>query len=266
MPILRPAYRLYVDEVGDHTFASSYLDNHRYLSLTGVIVGYDYASQILAPAIDDLSSRFFGGHRDEPVILHRREMVRKTGKFACLRDPELCQSFDEDFLELLRNLEYTVITAVIDKEAHKTRYRDYSEHPYHYCLEVVLERYVLWLHENQAIGDVMIEARGGNEDRTLKESFTKLYESKKAWHVPQGDFSRFLTSRELKVKQKRDNIAGLQLTDLIAQPAFVGYKAKKLREPAPTGFGSDIYNILVESKFRRNAFGTIETYGNKWLP
>jgi hypothetical protein len=39
------------------------------------------------------------------------------------------------------------------------------------------------------------------------------------FYITSGRFQGILTTRELKVKKKRDNIAGLQFADLLAHPA-----------------------------------------------
>jgi len=64
----------------------------------------------------------------------------------------------------------------------------------------------------------MAESRGGKEDRRLKLSFRRLWE-KGTDYVSFKLFQSVFTSRELKVKPKANNIAGLQLADLLAHPS-----------------------------------------------
>jgi hypothetical protein len=45
----RPRFRLYVDEVGNSDLESSDNPNHRFLSLTGVILELPYVAQVLHP-------------------------------------------------------------------------------------------------------------------------------------------------------------------------------------------------------------------------
>ena len=68
-------FRIYIDEVGNNDLKSSIDVNHRYLSLTGVIFDTDYAGKFLTPKIEELKSKHFGSHPDEPVILHRKEII-----------------------------------------------------------------------------------------------------------------------------------------------------------------------------------------------
>ena len=80
-------YRLYIDEVGNSDIGSSRNPNHRYLSLTGVIAELDYVRDVLYPDLEELKRRYFGSHPDDPIVLHRKELVNKKPPFAALNDP-----------------------------------------------------------------------------------------------------------------------------------------------------------------------------------
>jgi len=104
------------------------------------------------------------------------------------------------------------------------------------------------LKRNGASGDAMAESRGGKEDIRLKDSFERLWENGTDFVAPE-QFQACLTSRQLKVKTKANNIAGLQLCDLIAHSS----RNEILREQSLfTGrvlsFGEKVIKIL-ESKY-----------------
>jgi hypothetical protein len=166
-----PKYRLYIDEVGNSDLGASRNPNHRYLSLTGVIVSLDYVASDLHPRIEDLKRRYFGPHPDEQVILHRSELVNQRPPFEVLQDPQVRDAFNGELMGLITGLDYVVITAVIDKLEHLNRYQHWSYDPYHYCLTILLERFALWLGKQRFRGDVMAESRGGKEDKRLKAEF-----------------------------------------------------------------------------------------------
>jgi Protein of unknown function (DUF3800) len=259
---------MYVDEVGNSDLKASRLDeNHRYLSLTGVIAELAYVADELHPRIEDLKSRYFGPHPDERVVLHRKDLVNQRPPFQCLLDPDIKKAFDAELLRLIEELEYVVITVVIDKLSHLTQYRSWVYDPYHYCLAVLMERFTMWLDGRKAVGDVMAESRGGNEDRRLKAEFRRIYMDG-TLYVAHSAFVARLTSSELKVKPKLANVAGLQLADLIAHPSFIATKARRERAALPKNFGGRVAEILEATKYRRRGgFGaTIEGYGRKWLP
>jgi len=213
-----PQFRLYVDEVGNSDLESSNDQNHRFLSLTGVILELAYVAEVVHPQMEKLKKQFVGSHPDEPVILHRKEMVNAVGVYSFLRDPKAKQKFDEELLNLLSVWNYVVITVCLDKKTHKETYTTWRYDPYHYCLAVLLERYVFFLNRQSAVGDVMAESRGGREDLRLKKSFARLYESGTQF-VEASQFQKALTSSQLKVKPKANNISGLQVADLLAHPS-----------------------------------------------
>lgn len=209
---------MYVDEVGNADLRSSDDPNHRFLSLTGVVIKLGHVESAVHPQLEDLKSRFFGSHPDDPVILHRKELVNRRGPFAGLRDPAVNAAFDTELLGFMRSWDYTVISVCLDKKAHKEKYTVWQYDPYHYCLAVLLERYVYFLNRRGVQGDVIAESRGGKEDRRLKESFARLCE-KGSGYADAAQMTGALTSRQLKVKQKSNNLAGLQLADLVAHPS-----------------------------------------------
>ena len=211
-------FRMYIDEVGNPDLGSSDNPNHRFLSLTGVIIDLDFVSDTLHPEMEVLKVRYFGSHPDEPVILHRKELVNCKSPFRALKDPEFRAAFDRELLTLMANWEYTVITVCLDKKRHRDTYTTWRYDPYHYCLAVLLERFNFWLNRRQDRGDVLAESRGGKEDRRLKDSFHRLWEQGTEYVDPE-QFQRSFTSRQLKVKPKTANISGLQLADLIAHPS-----------------------------------------------
>ena len=102
-------------------------------------------------------------------------------------------------------------------------------------------------------------------DRRLKDSFTRVIEKGSDYIQPEV-FAAHLTSRQLKVKPKSNNIAGLQLADLIAHPSFKAVQARRNRQPLPKNFGGQISKILEDSKLHRSPQGQINGWGRKWLP
>ncbi|HOE62589.1 MAG TPA: DUF3800 domain-containing protein [Candidatus Sumerlaeota bacterium] len=78
-------YRIYVDEVGNPDLNSSDNPNHRFLSLTGIIIQLDYVQKTIYPEMEDLKNRYFFSHPDEPIILHRKEILNAYPPFDVLR-------------------------------------------------------------------------------------------------------------------------------------------------------------------------------------
>ena len=211
-------YRIYIDEVGNPDLESSEDPNHRFLSLTGVILDLEYVQHVLHPQMENLKGKYYATHPDEPVVFHRSEMVNALPPFQTLKDPAVRQAFDDELLRLLDSWEYTVITVCLDKKKHKETYTVWRHDPYHYCLEVLLERFVFCLNRRKSHGDALAESRGGKEDGRLKAAYTRLWENGTNFVGP-DQLQTALTSKQLKVKLKTNNISGLQLADLLAHPS-----------------------------------------------
>ncbi|MDQ7831443.1 MAG: DUF3800 domain-containing protein [Desulfovibrionaceae bacterium] len=260
-----PDCRLYIDEVGNSDLGASENENHRYLSLTGVIIRHEYVSDTVHPLLEALKTKHFTSHPDDPIILHRKELVNKKYPFSSLRDKENEMKFNDDLLVLLGKLEYKVITIVIDKLEHKQIYSRWLFDPYHYCLAVMLERFVRDLELNTLVGDVLAESRGGKEDRRLKDSFQRLVQQGTEY-VSRDVFTATLSSGQLKVKPKQFNISGLQLADIIAHPSYKCTLHRRQKKSLPDNFGGKIAQLLEKSKYHRSPSGVIDGWGRKWLP
>jgi hypothetical protein len=260
-------FRLYIDEVGNGDLKGAASDpNVRYLSLTGILTRQSTHERIIQPGLDSLKAEFFGHTPADPVILHRREIVRREGRFSVLRDPNVQAEFDRRLLRCFEEFPYLAITVVIDKKAHLEAYELWHFDPYHYCLRCMIERYVMYLQSHRWRGDVMIEARYKKADKKLKASFAKTY-ADGTDHISGRSVQQFLLSRDIHMKPKSENIAGLQLADLLAHPSARHMRFERDGTPQPNDFGTKVVDILIEKKYRRHPERmTIAGFGRKWLP
>ena len=215
--------------------------------------------------MEKLKQDFFSYHPDDPIIFHRKEMVNKKAEFYILKDSKIEKKFNTVLLKKLIEWNYIVISVLIDKKEHRDMYKTWQYDPYHYCLAVLLERYIMFLEQKRAIGDVMIESRGKREDMRLKKSFEELYK-KGTQYISSQSIQKKLTSSQLKVKPKSNNISGLQLADMLAHPSrndmlsrFGIIKQKK------NTFGEKIIKILA-NKYHTSKEGILIGYGIKKLP
>ncbi|HEX2770752.1 MAG TPA: DUF3800 domain-containing protein [Geobacteraceae bacterium] len=254
-------YRIYIDEVGNPDLGSSDNPNHRFLSLTGVIIELGHVQSVIFPQMEELKARYFRSHPDEPIILHRKELVNQKLPFDTLKDTAVKKRFDHDLLKLMEEWDYRVISVCIDKKNHKDVYQVWRYEPYHYCLAILMERYYFFLNEKSAKGDVMAESRGGKEDMRLKRSFAKLWEEGTDY-IPPEKFLNVLTSKQLKVKSKANNVAGLQLADLLAHPSRneMLHDYGLLEKGLPP-FGKAIVRILQGKYYQKDG----KIYGKKFL-
>jgi len=94
-------YRIYIDEVGNSDLGSSDNPNHRFLSLTGVILELGHIADCVHPQMEALKTKFFRSHPDDPIIFHRKEMLNARPPFEALKYDEVRRQFDKELLDLL---------------------------------------------------------------------------------------------------------------------------------------------------------------------
>lgn len=259
-------FRLYLDEVGTDDMCHLDQDCHRYLSLSGVVMKVDHARDNLLPAINWIKANVFDHDPDDPVIFHRSDIVKRKGKFGLLNNPEKADLFDQSIERLFKSMEYSVITALIDKRALQAKAEWRKQHPYHFLMEIMIEKYVQFLKRNDSRGDIMPEARRGKKDKALEAAFIDVCTQGTYFVSAKTIAERLTTTRTLKFRQKRDNVAGQQLCDLIAHPSHI-YIRSIQNHPVNLGpFAMKVSEILVDEKYDRSRTGQVKGYGWKYFP
>lgn len=259
-------YRLYLDESGDHVFRETKETAHRFLCLLGCwFQNPDYIQ--FHDALESFKERHFHPHPDNPVILHREDIINKRKVFKTLQDEKKRAGFDADLLNIIQSAKFRVVAVMIDKAALRAAYGETAAHPYHLGLGFLLQRFAGYLNHINRVGDVMAEARGGAEDLLLQESYTRVYEHG-IWGVTSASyFQSALSSRQIKLQEKKANISGLQLADLLGHPAkmWALNRFGAIKEtPAP--FAKRLMEI-VENKFNRQLYDNrLEGYGIVFYP
>ena len=258
-------YRLYLDESGDHVYRETNEIAHRYLCLLGCwFRNPDYLK--FHEALEGLKTRHLPHHPDEPVILHRDDMINARKAFKNLRDHATRERFDSELLQVIQTGEFRVVAVVIDKQELRRSYGEAASHPYHLGLGFLLQRFAGFLNHVNRVGDILGESRGGKEDRLLKESYTRVFE-RGVWMTKAQAFQSALTSRELKLKPKGANIAGLQLADLLGHPVkqwVLKYYGHTDIELAP--FAQRLMGVVQMKLNRHHYDARVEGYGMVLFP
>lgn len=258
-------YRMYLDEHGVDSMTRLDLDKKRYLSLTGVMMAKTHARDYLVPALNSIKAEVLDEDPDDPICLHRSDIRQAKGPFKALSDTDTRLRFDERILGIMRDAEYTVITVFLDKLSMDGKFHWERTHPYHFLMEVLMEKYALWLEKKGALGDVMPEARGKHQDKALQDEFTRVLEHGTSY-VSAGRIRDHIPSKNLKFRTKKDNVAGLQLCDLLAHPSHYAIRYN-LKHPVELGdFAQRVATILVEAKYNRSPYGKVWGWGAKSLP
>ena len=247
-------FRMYVDETGTSDLKHADNPRHRFLSLTGVIIDMAHVRFSVYPEMESLKSRYFDSHPDDPVIFHRKELVNRAPPFQNLQDPLIERDFSLDLLRCLREWDYAVITACLDKKNYMATYGALERDPYNYGMMILMENFVKWTRSRDATGDVMAESRGRKEDKRLKAAFADTWR----YGTPRANSEAFqssLTSADVKIKTKTANVSGLQIADMLAYPSHSEILNENgLLERALGKFTEQIIPIL-KTKYGRDETG-----------
>jgi hypothetical protein len=153
----------------------------------------------------------------------------------------------------MRRLEYSVVACTIRKDEHLSRYGVAALDPYMLSLDVLVERFCFDVGKVTGGGVIVGEKRDPTLDRELDLAWLNL--------KIQG--TRFMQAKDvedriagLNLRAKADNIAGLQLADLVVSPIGRHVLGKPDKEDWR----------IVEEKFRRSPSGQVEGYGLVVLP
>lgn len=200
-------YRIYIDEVGNHDMQVKTVTdpNRQYLTLFGVAVEKDYMLNTLQPEMNIIKRRFFQQDPDEPIIFHRTDIANRRNQFHSLWDETKQNAFGEAMLHAYRRWQYHVMVVTIDKKAHLAQYGEWHRPPYVYCLQVLMERYILFLRGKRATGDVMIEARGKREDRELAQAYGDFFLAGSSF-VSSDTWQNHLTTKRSRLTQSETTL------------------------------------------------------------
>ena len=208
-------YIVFADESGDHGLASIDPQFPVFALVFCVFEKERYCDEI-APSFRRLKFKYFG---HDSAILHEREIRKQEPPFAFLRqDAALREAFMADVNALMADAPFHAYSAVIDKLKHKARYAD-PWNPYEIAMQFCMEKL-----SNRLVADgqrgrtthVLFEARGREEDRQLELEFRRVAANGKQWGWRAVDFAR--AALEPVFVPKAANLAGHQLSDLIARP------------------------------------------------
>lgn len=242
-------YYLYIDESGDHGLV--HLDtNFPVFLLCGILISEENYS-LVRNEINIIKKEHW---KNKNVIFHSRDIRKCDKEFQILFDLDIKKRFYEQINDVIQNSNYRIITSAINKEKYIKTYGKLSNDVYELALSFIIERVVFSLDEiknTEKQLEIIIEKRGKKEDKKLDEHFQRL--------LSRGtSFVSAQRLREIKTmitfKDKKENINGLQLADLIAYPI-----ARYVIEP---NRANPAFDVLKDKIYTKNN----KRYGLKIFP
>lgn len=203
---------MFLDESGNHDLRKVN-PNYPVFVLGGVIVDRAYVRNTIEPEMRQFKLKHFGR---TDVILHTVAMGKGRGDYAFLADPTNRAAFYTDLNTLLQQWEYTVMACVFELPRYIAQYPNPAD-PYRSGLEILIEQFCDELGEKLDGGFVCAEKRNPGLDRELLEAWEELRTNTVGTGsaLPREIDRKII---DLSLKDKKPNMAGLQLADLVVTP------------------------------------------------
>jgi len=206
-------YVVYVDESGDHSLASIDRDYPVFVLALCVFHKRHCAEKVI-PAIEKLKFNYFG---HDSVVLHENDIRKQKGDFAFLSHRPTREAFLTRLTSIMEASNFVLIACVVDK-ARLSHSDGSGSNPYHIALGLCLAALREFLAEkgqDQVKTHVVVECRGKKEDADLELEFRRVCDGNNA----QGRVLPF----DVVFADKKTNLTGLQLADLVARPVGLNY-------------------------------------------
>lgn len=258
---------MYIDECGTDDIVSCHIPQHQHLALTGVILSLDDVRNVAVPGLDELKAKHFPGRDPDspPLILHRSDFLAAKKEFHRLRDKLAQDSFIDDLEDYLAKLKHTVITVVIDKHAMMNRFHWLYKEPYHYCAEVLAEKFVQFLERNDSTGDVFAESRKNIKNKRLQNAFLQVCENGSQFVADPGRYAKRLSTFDIGFREKKHNNCGIQIADVYAKPSMDMVMWQRDKQYPRSPFSIRFGRLLYDKKYDRSPAGYQLGYGMKYL-
>jgi hypothetical protein len=228
---------MFLDESGNHDLRR--IDpSYPVFVLGGIIAERSYVREVIDPVFRRFKRRHFG--RDD-IVLHTVDMHKGRGNYGFLTDPSCRTEFFVDLNAMLEGLEFQVIACVVKKVEHVHRYEAEAADPYHVALKYLVERFCLDLGQELDSGFICAERRNPGLDFGLLEVWEELRRAGTE-HISAAEIDAKIL--ELDLKDKRPNLSGMQLADLVITP-IERHVAGKLAKP------NEVRWEVVERKLRK---------------
>lgn len=217
---------LFLDESGDHSL--DVIDpQYPMFVLGGVILDMNYAKNELEQKIRTFKKTMFG---TEEIILHTADISRNRRGYERMKESNFREEFFNGLNELMRNLNYQVVACAVRKDHHLDHYGLSAVDPYMLALHVLVERFCFEIGDNEDSGLIVAEKRNPTLDHELNLAWLSL-KIRGTRFQQAKDIEKRIT--DLVTRDKKKNIAGLQLADLVVSPIgrhVLGKPEKKISE------------------------------------
>lgn len=195
-------YYLFLDETKPNAHGD-------YFALGGYAISKEDYEKILVPKLEKIKTDLMPNPN---LPLHLYDMRKNINGFEFLSNVNIRNSLFDRIKQLITDLSIDVFVASIDKKKYKSMYYNKINDVYDITLQTILENFVHFLIENNAIGSFFIESRNTIENKYLQVCYYRLLTGG-TLYIDANTIMKKLSI--LSFPLKSDNNLGVQLADFI---------------------------------------------------
>lgn len=232
-------YILFIDESGDHGLKK--VDpQFPVFTLCGILIKEEDYDNIKS-GLNQIKDFFW---KDKKVILHSRDIRKCEKEFVVLFDLEVKKLFYEKLNAFLQESKYSAFISTIKKEDYINKFGKITDSVYEISVSSVVDETIKFLSSTNEIFSLKLifEKRGKSEDRSLLNYMNSLKSNGTQTYTGE-DLSKL--TLDIDFKDKKENINGLQIADLIAYPAARFIIDKERANPAYDLISSKIKSFII---------------------
>lgn len=235
---------MYLDESGDHNLQVIDRDYPIFV-LGGVILESPQAEHEMQQKLDALKRELFGNSQ---IILHTSDITRNRRGFERLQESEFRKEFYARINQFMAESQFMITACAIRKCPHTHSLNPIKTDAYLRSLSVLTGLFANEITASKSQGIIIAERRGNQLDNQLITAWEQFLTQQGA---TQFSAPNWTSKINLQLRSKRENLAGLQLADLVVGPI-----GRHLIGKSP----KDDFRI-IERKLLRNEKGQSDGHG-----
>ncbi|MFA6601363.1 MAG: DUF3800 domain-containing protein [Candidatus Paceibacterota bacterium] len=233
----------FIDESGDHNMDTKTWDNKYTIFVLALVLIEKNSYEVIDGGLKKIKKDIFGS---ENFILHTKELNNPNVKTSDPRNKVICNAekraeFYGKLNKFIEDAPLKTSYMVIKKREFADQYTNPSD-PYEISFENLLNR-ILFYSKSDSI-EVYPECRKSDLDKSFLAEYAKYSIRGIQFHSPEEIKRRI---KKVELKDRKENISGLQIADLLANPVgrhFCGIKPKPV--------GNEVPYTLARSKLAGN--------------
>lgn len=248
-------YLMYIDESGDTIPLSQ--KGKKFLVLTGCIIHENNIPKI-ENKFREIKRKYYQNSDIEIKSNFLRYANPDLDEYSPLKlnSRQKYNDLEAEITDLLKNIDITLYSVVIDKESYWSQYP--SQNPYHIAYIFLLERFQKFLKQNNSLGISIIDPREGQtEKHFMGNELSGLHE--KMRHQDGSIWKKCPNVIEKLLFSQSDQTIGIQISDLYCYPIYHMFEYNK-----KTGNYWRFDELSLPKLYKFN--GKIDGFGLKFFP